>query len=287
MTVRFSAQPLIDLGLTVLESEIYAFLVQNSPATGYRVAKEIGKPTANTYKAIQSLQDKGFIIVEDSTNRLCRAVPMEEFLDGLERRFFYLKTQAKKELSKLKPAPDDERLYYLKTPDQVFERFRKMMKKCKNIALLDFFPETLEKIRGDIGSAVSRGVRVGVKVYRPCKISGAEVVVDLKGDKTIERWPGQWANGVVDGKEHLLALLSRNGRRVLQAVWSTNTYTSWVYHSSLMFELLHAGLMEEFGKGDGHVTLPKKYKKLEAMAAEEAPGYRTLVERFGEKEDRE
>ena len=287
MKTRFSIQPLIDLGLTVLESEIYAYLIQNSPATGYRVAKKIGKPTANTYKAIQSLQDKGFIIVEDSTNRLCRAVPMDQMLDSLERRFLDLKHKAKKELAKLKPAPDDERLYYLQTSDQVFERFRQMLKKVKHIAILDLFPLCVDRLRNDIESAASRGVSVAIKVYQPCAIHGVEVVMDLKGERTIGRWPGQWANGVVDGQELLLALLSVDGKRVLQAVWSTNTYTSWVYHSSLMFEVLHGALAEGLEKVDRSVQLHRKYKRLQAMAAEEAPGYRILMERFSEKEEKD
>ena len=128
MSVRTSIQPLVDLGLTALESEIYTYLVQNSPATGYRVATAIGRPTANTYRAIQSLQDKGCLIVEDGASRLYRAVPMEEFLGGLERRFLRLKDAAREELAKLKPAPEDERLYYLHTPDQVYERFRRMLR---------------------------------------------------------------------------------------------------------------------------------------------------------------
>ena len=287
MSVQFSIQPLINLGLTVLESEVYAYLLENSPATGYRVAKAIGKPTANTYKSIQLLQDKGAVIMEDGTSRLCRAVPMDEFLNGLEQRFLYLKNEAKKELAKLKPAPDDERIYYLQTPDQVFERLRQMLQKCEKFVLLDLFPLILDQISSDIESAASRGIQIAVKVYRPCEIRGVEVVHAMKGEKTIKRWPGQWANGVIDGKEHVLAFFSMDGKRVLQAVWSMNTYTSWVYHSSLMFELLHGVLLEGFTELNGGIPLPEKYRRLEAMNAEEAPGYRMLVERFSEKEDEE
>ncbi len=286
MSTPFSIKPLVDLGLTALESQTYAYLSENSPATGYRVAKAIGRPTANTYKAIQSLQDKGAVITEDSTNRLCRAVPMDEFLDGLERRFSHLKKEARKELAKLKPAPEDERFYYLQTPDQVFERLRRMLQKCEQIALFDLFPMTLDQIKGEIEAAAARGIRVAVKVYRPCNVGGAQVVTAPKGQETIKRWPGQWANGVVDGREHMLAFLSRDGARVLQAVWSTNTYTSWIYHSSLMFELLHGVLLERFGELAGNVPLPERYKNLEAMKGEEPPGYQMLLERFSEKEDK-
>jgi sugar-specific transcriptional regulator TrmB len=285
MRSQFSLQPLVELGLTALESEIYAYLLENSPATGYRIAKSIAKPTANTYKAIESLQDKGAILIEDSKSRLCRAVPREEFLQGLERRFFQLKSEAKRELAKLKPAPDDERIYTLRTPDQVFERLRQMLQMCQQIALLDLFPLALDKIRDDIKIAASRGIRIAVKVYQPCKIPGVEVVLAQHGDRTLQRWPGLWANLIIDGEEHLLAFFSKDAKRILQAVWSANTYTSWVYHSSLMFELQHGVLAQQFTEMHQAPPLPEKYRRLQAMKAEQAPGYQKLLERFSEKED--
>ncbi len=282
---RLPIQPLIDLGLTKLESEIYAYLLENSPATGYRVGKAIGRPTANTYKALQSLQHKGAVIVEDSTKRNCRAVPMDTFLEGLEKKFFHSKHEARKALAKLKPAPDDERLYHLHTPDQVFEHFRQMLHKCQQVALFDLFPLPLDQMKSDIESAASRGIRIAVKTYQSCTIRGAEVVTAFNREKTMERWSGQWANGVTDGKEHVLAFLSKEGTDVHQAVWSTNTYISWVYHSSLMHELLHDVLLNHIGNVKGNASLSDKYKRLESIKAEEAPGYRTLVEHFFEEEN--
>ena len=67
---------LVPFGFTALESEIYVFLLGESPATGYRVAQGINKPAANTYKAIQTLQSKGAILVEEGSSRFCRAVPI-------------------------------------------------------------------------------------------------------------------------------------------------------------------------------------------------------------------
>ncbi len=282
MTSSFSIQPLVELGLTALEAGVYAFLLENSPATGYRIAKAIGKPTANTYKAILSLQAKGIILVEDSKTRLCRALPIDEFLNGLERRFFRIKQDAAKELAKLKPAPDDERLYHLQTPDQVYERFRHMLAKCREMALLDLFPEAVEQLKEDIENAASRDVRIAVKVYRPCEINGAETVCDPAGEKTVGRWPGLWANGVFDGSEHLIALLSRDGKLVHQAVYSANTYISWVYHSAFMHELLHGTLRSSSGGGD-KIDVSDQYIRLRSFMGEEAMGYHTLIERFGDR----
>ena len=284
MTRPFSAQPLVSLGLTALEAEVYAFLVENSPATGYRVAKGIGKPTANTYRAIQSLEGKGWIVVEDSRKRLCRAVPVEEALNALQQGFFDLKAKARRELAKLTPAPVDEHLYHLTTPEQVFERLRWMLKGCEEIVLLDIFPEPLEQLTGDIASAAARNIKVAIKAYGPCKIPGTEIVFDTQPERTRGRWPGEWANCVVDGKEHLLALLSPDGTQVLQAIWSANTYTSWVYHSGLMHEMLHSALGLSLEGRQGPADLPDNYRRLCALKAEIVPGYRLLVERFGDKE---
>ena len=282
MTSSFSIEPLVDLGLTAMEAEVYGFLVENSPATGYKIAKAIGKPTANTYKAIQSLQARGIVLVEDSKKRLCRAVPIDEFLNGLEKKFRQTKNDATKELTKLKPAPDDERLYYLQTPDQMYERFRQMLEKCQEIALLDLFPEAVTQLREEIENTVSRGIHVAVKVYIPCKIKGVEIITDPVGEKTINRWPGMWANGVIDGFEHLMALLSKDGTRVIQAVWSANTYISWVYHSAFMHELLHDTL-HAFSFDKESTEIPDQYSRLQSFLGEDARGYHTLIERLDNK----
>ena len=77
-------ESLVALGFTALEAEVYIYLLGASPATGYRVAQAIGKPIANTYKAIEALESKGAVIVEHSANKLCRAIPAEELLGQLE-----------------------------------------------------------------------------------------------------------------------------------------------------------------------------------------------------------
>ena len=77
---------LCELGFTEIEALVYAFLVGSEAATGYRISHAIGKPTANTYKAIASLAQQGAVQVDEGGNRLVRAVPPDELLAGLERR---------------------------------------------------------------------------------------------------------------------------------------------------------------------------------------------------------
>src|SRR5580704_2378142 len=117
MAVRDCVKALAELGFTNLEAEIYAFLLQESPATGYRIAQAIGKPAANTYKAIQTLEQKGAVIVEDGTSRMCRAVSSDELLSRMTREFELRRSSAQSTLSALNHPSVDERIYQIRSRD--------------------------------------------------------------------------------------------------------------------------------------------------------------------------
>jgi len=266
-------QPLIKLGLTNLEAAIYAFLLENSPATGYGIAKGIRKPAANTYKALESLQSKGAIIIEDSRTRLCRAIPVDELLDSFQRTFDSLKSRTKAELKKLKPSPQDSRVYQLQTIDQVISRYRQMLASCEKIAMLDFFPFVVETLEHDIIAAAKRGVRVNIKIYQPHELPGANIIITADSERMLKIWPGQWANGVIDGREYLLAFVSRDAREVYEAVWSNNHYLSWIYYDGLAKEIIVTALKEGiYGKAKIN-ELKQTLKNLEKMFSFEAADY--------------
>ncbi len=277
--------PLIGLGLTNLEAEIYAYLLAHSPATGYGIAKGIAKPTANTYKALESLQTKGAIIIDDSKTRLCRAVQVEELFGVFQRRFDGFKSEARSELGKIDRAPDDSRIYQLTSTDQVISRFRGMFAKARRRIVLDFFPLPAEELRKDILAAAKRGVSILAKLYQPIELPGVDTMVAHDGPQKVERWPGQWANGVFDGEEYLLALLSRDGGRVHQAVWSNNQYLSWIYYSEIIHELMSDDLeraVAEQASVDQIKEILTHYKsmfKLEMTGSPLASGF------FGDRAD--
>src|SRR5215470_8119557 len=84
MALQASQPALVALGFTAIEASAYAFLVQASPATGYGIARAIGKPVANTYQALQSLRQKGAVLVDGRGRRQWRAVPPGELLARLD-----------------------------------------------------------------------------------------------------------------------------------------------------------------------------------------------------------
>ena len=68
-TISFEhVNALCELGFTEIEALVYAYLAQGGPATGYRISHAIGKPTANTYKAIATLGQQGAVQVDEGAN---------------------------------------------------------------------------------------------------------------------------------------------------------------------------------------------------------------------------
>lgn len=280
--MKHSTKSLVKLGFTELEAEVYTTLLQKSGMTGYGVAQSIGKQAANIYKAIESLQNKGAIIVDEGANRLCRAVPAEELLSRLEREFLESKRAAADSLAKIQNTDIDDRVYQLRSSEQVFERCRKMLLDCRQIALLDIFPLPFNELRKDIDDCVKRGVEVLIKVYEPVEIEGAKVFLDSFNQTVMSRWQGQWLNAVIDAREHLLAYLTLDGKDVYQAVWSSSAYLSCVYHSSIGSELVLTDLLRRIAQGIATKDLQKLAKNYFEYTVPKASGYQDLLERFSE-----
>lgn len=283
--IEQSVDALIALGFTGLEAQVYAFLLQESPVTGYRIAQAIGKPVANTYKAIAALEAKGAVIVDDGASRLCRAVPAEELLARLERMFCERKAQAAKALAEIRAVAEDDRVYQLRSREQVMERARAMLQRCQQASILDVFPQPLEELRPDIEAAISRGVTIAVKAYAPATIEGAQVVVTLGHETVRRRWPGQWVNLITDGREHMLAFLTADGKDVHQAVWSGSAYLSWVYYGGVASEWLLADVRQQIEEGAPPEAIREALNGVQGSVLPDALGYQVLMRRFGHSGD--
>lgn len=227
-----------ELGFTEIEALVYGFLVEDSPATGYRISHAIGKQPPNTYKAIASLQDKGAIIVEKGEKKLCRAVPPKELLDNLQQRFIHHHQKAQRTLEALTHPSFDNRIYHLKTVDQVIQRSKSMLDRSQGIVLCDLFPGPFGLLAGSLSETASRGVQVVCRVYKDEQVPGVKTVHRSAHDPALKNWPGQQISLVVDSKEHLLGLLAKDMKSVHEAVWSNSIFLSCLHHNNIAAEIL-------------------------------------------------
>lgn len=269
-----AAKALTFLGFSEIEALVYCFLLQESPATGYRVSHAIGKPTANTYKAIAALAQRGAVVVDESANRLCRAVPYGEFFDRMGRTFDLQRQQAAMELAKLRQAEGDDRVYQLTSVEQVLERTRAMLAAAKRVALLDVFPSPLQLIADDLQTAARRGVKVVARAYEPVELKGMAVFVTGEAQRVLDVWPGAQLSIAVDAEQFVTALLSKDVQSVHQAVWSNSTFLSCMQHNALHGELQLTALQSGAPNKGVLETL--------SLTRLQPPGFERLNARYGE-----
>lgn len=237
MTTTIAVAALLDLGFTETEARLFCELTRLGPATGYRLSKAVGKATANTYQALETLAQKGAVLVDDGESRTWRAVPAAELVAALEARFEQRSRSALAALAELKAPDADARLYALRTPDQVLARARAMIAAAREVLLYDLFPPPFADLEPDLARAHARGVRVVGQVYEPVQTS-VPSVSQPTAPAQLAAWPGLQVTIVADGREHLTALLSSDGLRCRHGVWSDSVYLGCIHHSGLAAEIV-------------------------------------------------
>ena len=267
------------LGFTELEAEVYAVLVAHHGLTAYAIGRAVAKPTANVYKAVESLARKGAVLVEEGERRVCRAVPPDEVLSAIEGSMRSDIQQAKALLAQAAP-PADERVYRLESAEDVIARCVHMLDRARRVAVVDAFPEALRRVRPAVERAVKRGVNTFVEAYGPTSITGAAVAVVGWGDRSIQTWQAEQLNVVVDGREHVAALLSRDLSIVHQAIWSDSLYLSCLMHAGRLAEHSLVRLTGLAGKAPLPPAVARVLRQHPFFATSDVPGHRQIVRRF-------
>lgn len=225
------------LGFTALEAATYIALLESSPATAYQVAKRTGKPVANTYKAIASLSAKGAVVLDDGARQLCRAVDPPEFLDRLKARQQSLSATAARLLDGIGEAGRDNRVYQLEDVSAVYARAKAMLKRARDLVVIDAFPAPIARLKSELSATAKRKVRVTAQIYAPEKIPGVVTVPFSRAAELLAREPGQLMSLAVDRHELLLALISHDEQRVLQAVYTASSFIASILHAYISSEI--------------------------------------------------
>ena len=273
------------MGFTPVESEVYLYLLTTSPTSGYKIAKETGRPAPQVYRALDGLAQKGAILMAEGKTRLCRAVPVDTCLRNLERGFAHKKERAAEVLRDLPTPADDERVYRLESRDQVFERCREMLRDASRCVLLDLFPSPLQELRPDVEALVSRRIPTALKSYGKQSMDGiAHHVVPDDATRLIDQWPGNQINIVVDAGKFLWAMLSKDNESVLYAFWSANHYLGAMAHNGLISELSLTRLRQGIARDADSEELSAIMLESDPFFLSQNPAIATLLSQQMEKD---
>ncbi len=267
-----AVQRLVQLGFTRMEAEVYVALLRESPATGYRIATSIGKATANTYKALRSLAEKGAVLIEDGDSSRYRAVPAKELLSQFTRTFERQRDDAREILEKIDIADEDRGVYRLTDYAQVIQRAREMLARATQVALVTSFPIPLAQITPDLETAAARGVDIGVKIYVEAEIRGVDIIMSTTPQVWLDQMPGEELTLTIDAEEHLIAHF--DGEYVLQAIWSASPFLSSNVHNGMALEHHVTRLTRAIQNGVSTESLRDDFPL--ARNPLHAPGFRRL-----------
>lgn len=270
-----------DLGLTGLEAEIYVHLLRASPVTGYSVAKGLGKPTANVYKALDTLAQKGAVEIEEGHRRLVRPIPYQELLRNLESSFSKLRDDAAASLASLPGPEHDHRIYHLHTLDQVMGKSRTLLAEAQSLVVADLFPEPAELLRPELEQLIQRGIQVVVRSYGPLDLPGAHVDESARGKQIRQDWPAQWLNLVIDGKHSLISILHSGSGEVIQSFWTSSPALAYVHHSGLVSEIGYSALSKGIEAEQPHQELEQIIARISGYFGHSVPGYDRLLNNLG------
>jgi sugar-specific transcriptional regulator TrmB len=279
MRKLLSEGPLSLLGLNAIEERAYVALLQAPGQTGYKLAQILKKPVANIYKALESLLEKGAVLVQDGDPAVYRATPIVELFDRLETELRKQRKAAVRQLGVRTPRPD-ERVYRLGSREQTIQRARAMIASSKKVLLLDVFPNLISELAAEISAAAARGVKIAGQIYAPAQFSGTMLTLRTERDQVLQRWAGNWMNLVVDGEELLISVLERSGKGLHQGVWTRSPYLVWSYHSALYAEILLSRLRAEIENGADKRKLLRLIEDYYHRIAMNAPGYKRLASRL-------
>jgi len=276
---------LTELGFTRQESDIYIALLKQSPLSGYKIAQILNKSASNIYKALETLEMKEAVLVEESSsNKQFAAVPIKEFLDNYEKSFSKKRGFLEESLKNLgKPAKGDQ-IYTLQTVEQVYTHIRKMLKRAEQIVLLDVFPEILEKILPDIEKTAERGVSVVLVAYQEIEIEGCNIIERYKyhPEMTLDFWKIDLASICVDSMEFLAAYISSKEEKVYHSVWSSSPFLANMIFTGMVHELMYQEyLVLNRGKEPSETMKKAKEKLYTKDMGPDIRGFKSIFERIG------
>lgn len=268
MTVEPEAA-LATLGFTQFESAIYCALLRHAPATGYRVAQLVGKAPANTYQTLKALMQKGAVVTTGGPDEATSytPVPPEQLLAGIRHSFEERHEAALTALESVYAPSRDESVYQLKTVPQVMERARAMLVEAQEVVIFDLFPAMYDVLREEIDAVRARGLLVAGIAYRPEDAQDAMPYNGESADLVASRWPGLGLILVVDGRQQLIAQLSKDMSRVLNAVYSDSLFLSCVFHSTMAADVRLVATR----------TDPSDPLRILSLQRSTPPGLRTLL----------
>ena len=260
------------LGVNEFETSVYRLLAKLSPISVDRAADVLGAAAWRVNGALDLLASRGAAWVDRTRQPWsCGAIPLIERGPG---------GALVAEVSGA-PALGQVRYYRLGSTTAMLACARDMLRRTRQVALLDLFPHNAAELKDDLVSAASRHVEVMALVYEPLSLPGVRTV-QMRRTGPLREWPGQQLTVVSDAEE-LLTGMTGGASDPGQGVWTDDPLITVVQYDGMLSQivswaiddvLMTGGTIEQWAvqrSSFGHIGTMRTpgYAKLRAGWAEE------------------
>jgi len=252
------------LNFTEYEAKAYLSLLEESPLTGYAVAKNSGVPRSRIYEVLDSLVIRGDILVSPGNTPEYTPVPAKELIKNRRREAEENFEVAEKSLAEFeRSANDRENIWNITGRNEILDKVKNCILFAKKRILLEVWKEEFKELESDLRQAANRGVNVTIIAYGEITSDFANVYLHYMGHEIAEEYGGRWIVISADDSEVVAGIVSLG--KDSRAAWTKHVglvmpITEVMIHDLYLMEIMekHRGHLEE-SFGENLVNLRRKF----------------------------
>ncbi|MBA3378664.1 MAG: TrmB family transcriptional regulator [Chloroflexia bacterium] len=245
------------LDFTEYEAKAYLALLEQSPLTGYGVARLSGVPRSKVYEVLKGLIASGAVLASHGDPTQHGPLPSRELIALRRREAEASIREAEVGLSRYASSPNNRGVIWdITGREEILRRVREVVSRAEQRVLLQLWTEDAPSLRDALAAAAERDVEVVVIAYGDPGYPFAQVYLHEPGAEQITKeYGGRWVLLSIDAAEIVAGIVSLEDES--WAAWSHHPglvmpITEQIKHHLYIAELLltHREVLEAaFGPG--------------------------------------
>lgn len=248
-------ETLKSLNFTEYEAKAYLALLEESPLTGYAVAKNSGVPRSKIYEVLESLALRGDIYVSYGNTPQYIPVPAKELIRNRRLKAEETFEQAEKSLSRFEMSSNDRgHIWNITGRTEILDKVRACISSAQKRILLETWEEEFKELESELKQAAKKGVTVTIIAYGEIESDFAHLYHHDMSREITEEYEGRWIVFSGDDAEVVAGIVSLD--KESRAAWTMHMglvmpITEVMIHDLYLMEMMkkHREVLEEsFGK---------------------------------------
>ena len=234
-----------NLGFSTYEARAYLGLLQESPINGYRLSKITGIPRSRIYETLERLTNRGYAVSYQAQPVEYAPLGINELQMQLKEQFNDRLSTLEVELERVATTDRSENLWNLRGREAIINRSRGMIAQAEQSVYLVAWAETLQALKADLETAVSRGIRIVIISCGDTEAMPGTHYCHAFEEDIVQIEAGS-INLVVDGQEALIGTTLPPDN--CQAFWSHNAGLIFITEEYIRHEVYLHKIIVQFGE---------------------------------------